>query len=181
MRYLCPDMYASSVIAIQPELLCSMGIRVVLLDLDNTLTPTGSLSVSHAVKGWLKRLKDGGLTVYIVSNEARPSRVAHIAHELDVQYIAPAWKPRRWAFRRVLREHAIEPREVAMIGDQLFTDIFGARRLGLFAILVRPMTTLGFITTKVQRCFERPLLKWLIKMGALCMHATPLRSSYHNQ
>ncbi|MFA4016559.1 MAG: hypothetical protein RUDDFDWM_001669 [Candidatus Fervidibacterota bacterium] len=161
MRYFLPDLYAKSVVEISPNLLCILGIKTVLIDLDNTLTPTGSWDIRDDVKMWLEQLKANGFNIYIVSNEVRSQRLTHIAEALGVLYIAPAWKPRSSFVKRMLEKHGIGIKQTVMIGDQLFTDIFMAKRIGMFTILVEPMTNLNFITTKVLRCFERPLIKWM--------------------
>ncbi|MCX7778425.1 MAG: YqeG family HAD IIIA-type phosphatase [Armatimonadetes bacterium] len=167
LRYLLPDFYAESAISISPMWLQSLGVRVVFIDLDNTLTPTGFWDVGGDERRWIEQLRLCGMKVYIVSNEARSRRVAHIANTLNVRYIAPAWKPRTSLIRRILEADFTEPHSAAMIGDQLFTDVLMAKRLGMLTILVKPMTNLSFITTKVMRCFERPLLKWMRQINLL--------------
>ncbi|MFA4029434.1 MAG: hypothetical protein GDYSWBUE_000374 [Candidatus Fervidibacterota bacterium] len=169
--YLLPDFHAESAIDISPNWLRSLGVKVVFVDLDNTLTPTGLWGVGNSERKWVEQLILCGMKVYIVSNEARSRRVAYIANSLNVQYIAPAWKPRTSLIRRILEANSIDPRDAAMIGDQLFTDVLMAKRLGMLTILVKPMTNISFITTKVMRFFERPLLRW--------MHRTKFHSNTH--
>lgn len=161
MRYLLPDFFAESATDISPKWLHSLGVKVVFIDLDNTLTPTGFWDVSSNERRWVEQLILCGMKIYIISNETRSRRVAHIANLLNVRYIAPAWKPRTSLIRRILEAHLIAPQNAAMIGDQLFTDVLMAKRLGMLTILVKPMTNLSFITTKVMRVFERLLLKWI--------------------
>ena len=161
MRYFLPDLYAKSVVEISPNLLRVLGIKTVLIDLDNTLTPTGSWEVRSDIKMWLEQLKAHGFNIYIISNEVRSHRLTYIAEALGVLYIAPAWKPRSSFVKRMLKRHGAGIEQTVMIGDQLFTDIFMAKRIGMLTILVEPMTNLNFITTRVLRCFERPLIKWM--------------------
>lgn len=168
MKYFVPDRSVRAVTDISPEDFVSLGIKLVFIDLDNTLTLTGSASVRDDIKQWLKSAKSRGLLMCIVSNETRSYRVARIASELGVQYIAPAWKPRPSLIRRLLKAHKLQPHEAAMIGDQIFTDVFMAKRIGMIAFLVEPLSPLSFITTKTMRLFERLLLKWMHRNGLLC-------------
>lgn len=159
LRWFCPDMQVPHICQVPLEQLRAQGIRVLFVDLDNTLIEWGSGRLGDGVAEWLARAKQMGFQVVIVSNAGRQKRVARIANELGIVGFAGAWKPRRFVFRRYLALTGVAPAHAAMIGDQLLTDIWGAKRAGIFAILVEPLTPRRFITGRLQRPLERLLLR----------------------
>lgn len=165
LQWVRPDLQVQHVIQVPLESLWVRGIRVLFVDLDNTLTALGSWYISEPVRQWLERVKAMGFQVVIVSNAARRERVNQVAQGLGIISIAAAWKPRRFVFRRYLEWQGLTPKQAAMIGDQLFTDILGGKRAGLFTILVEPLTHRRFITGRIQRPFELLVLKLLRRYG----------------
>ena len=81
--------------------------------------------------------------------------------QLGIFAISKAIKPRRGAFRRIARRFSLTPPEIAVVGDQLFTDVLGGNRAGMYTILVTPIHKHEFIGTKLVRLFERIILKRL--------------------
>lgn len=158
LRWFCPDMQVSHICQVPLEKLKAQGVRVLFVDLDNTLIEWGSGRLGNGVADWLAQAKQMGFQVVIVSNAGRRERVARIADQLGVVGFAGAWKPRRFVFRRYLAIMGIDPSRAAMVGDQLLTDIWGAKRSGILAILVEPLTARRFITGRLQRPLERLLL-----------------------
>jgi len=108
----------------------------------------------------VRNLVDSGLRIVIVSN-AGPRRAALAAAKLGLPYIAKAGKPGRKAFDRALDELACGPHETAVVGDQVFRDILGARRMGCLALLVIPMSQRDFPGTKLLRGPEALLMRYL--------------------
>ncbi|NMA92200.1 MAG: HAD hydrolase-like protein, partial [Firmicutes bacterium] len=82
-----------------------------------------------------------------------------LAGELGIPAIWYAIKPRRGAFRRAIKEMGLRPGQVAVIGDQIFTDILGGNRLGLYTILVTPLCEIEFIWTRLIRRLESLVLE----------------------
>jgi hypothetical protein len=151
----------NSVVAIDPEVLWRKGIRGILIDLDNTLIPWRGREVFEEVRQWIESVKARGLQLCIVSNAASKSRVTRMSQWLGIPNIPRSFKPRRYGFRRGMQLLKLGVNEVAVVGDQVFTDVLGGNRLGAFTILVKPLSHSDFISTKFVRIVERWVLKYL--------------------
>jgi HAD superfamily phosphatase (TIGR01668 family) len=153
-----PKKIYRSVFEISFEDLQKGGVRGVIVDLDNTLTEWQNPELSQEAVDWLMRLRKAGFQVCLVSNNS-PRRVEEVAQRLGLPFVARAQKPRRKSFRRALEIMKTRPEETAVIGDQIFTDILGGNRLGLYTILVPPISDKEFIGTRLVRIIER----WVIQ------------------
>ena len=111
-----------------------MGVRALMFDLDNTLARWNSFDVVPGLRKWLDDCRARGFAVCICSNNHAP-RVRPVAEALGMDYIADAGKPASAAYRRACRLLNAAPECVAAVGDQLLTDVFGAKRNGLRAVL----------------------------------------------
>lgn len=168
LNRLCPDRYCPlGVTEIDPGDLVRLGIRAVLLDVDNTLVGWQREDVPEAVVQWVASLKAAGLRLYLVSNTRFPRRLARLAARLDVRYVRKAAKPRRAGFLEALADLQVEPSEAVMVGDQILTDILGGNRVGMRTILVAPMAGREFVGTKLTRMAEAVVLVWLRRTGRL--------------
>ncbi|MDW7740395.1 MAG: YqeG family HAD IIIA-type phosphatase [Bacillota bacterium] len=154
---LVPNQHLDNIFEIDIDHLKSLGIKGIITDMDNTLVPWSDRSVYPKLAEWFINLKKRGFRLYIVSNNSR-DRGAQLAKELDIPAIWYAVKPRRKAFRRAIEDMALKPGEVAVVGDQIFTDVLGGNRLGLYTIHVTPISEKEFIWTKLMRCFENLVL-----------------------
>jgi len=155
---LSPDAYLSSVHAIDLKDLVARGIRVLLLDLDNTLLPRDTNVVPDELKEWAAGLRERGFSVCLVSNNWH-ERVHHVASELGFDLVDKAIKPLPFAFRQALRLENATAKEAAVIGDQLFTDILGGNMLGMRTILVAPLSATDLPHTLLLRRLEALVLK----------------------
>lgn len=133
-----PHLVARDFADIRPEDFLCRGVRVVLLDLDNTLAPYSLHHAAAALCVWIEGLKQAGLTPFLLSNN-RGDRPAVFAKALDIGYVRHARKPRTAALFRVLEQLGAAPQEAALVGDQIYTDVLCARRAGILAVLVRPI------------------------------------------
>ena len=95
-----------------------------------------------------------------------------MARVLDVPAISKARKPSRRAFRQALATLGTTEKETAVVGDQLFTDVLGGNRLGLYTVLVMPLSKREFFGTKAIRSLERIVLRRLIRRGLVEKPAT---------
>ena len=134
-----------------------------ILDLDNTITPWRSLEVGDGVLAWLERAREAGLGLCIISNSSKSRRVAELSERLDV----PAWarvggKPFGAGFQHGLDILGTPPEATAAIGDQIFSDVLGGNRHGLYTVFVQPMSPSEFVATKLVRIVERIAL-WLLR------------------
>ncbi|HKI56323.1 MAG TPA: YqeG family HAD IIIA-type phosphatase [Trueperaceae bacterium] len=153
-----PRLLVDSLHQVSAELLRDLGVRGVLVDLDDTLLPSGADTLDASVAAWLGGLRPAGFPVAILSNGER-ERVATLAARFGCRSLALSGKPFAPAFRRALRLLGTRPSETAMIGDQLFTDVLGANMAGLVSILVRPLSPGKLPHTRMLRHLERMILR----------------------
>ena len=165
---LTPDATCTHATAISPQGLRRRGIRALLVDLDNTLSPWNQPGCDPQVAAWLRALRVAGIAVCIVSNNG-PERVRAFLRgcDADLPWIARAGKPRRGVYQRALRMLSAEPAHTAAVGDQVFTDVLGGKRAGLVAILVTPLAEHEFPATRLVRLVEGWWLRRLRAEGAL--------------
>jgi len=156
-----PDMMVDAIWDIAPEQLRARGIAGVILDLDNTIVDWSRSEVREEVRRWAELAQQAGLRLCIASNARGKARVADIAERVGCSWLAPAGKPSRGGLRRVMEMLGTTPQTTALVGDQVFTDIVGGNRLGLFTILVRPLSRRDFPATKIMRIIEWFVLRWL--------------------
>ncbi len=164
MGFFTPDGYFKSVTQIPVSLLQQRGIRGVLFDLDNTITTWNQLDCSQEVKEWFIHLQEAGIKACILSNNCA-ARVEPVASVLNISFVAEAKKPFPNGYRRGMAVLGISPQNALMVGDQLLTDIAGAKRLGICCFLVEPISTEKeyWFTTYVNR----PLERWLLRRKKL--------------
>ena len=159
-KLLAPRQHLDSIYELNTAGLHAQGIRGIIFDMDNTLVPWNDRAVYPRLASWLAHLREGGFQLCIVSNNSR-ERGGQLACELDIPAIWYAVKPRRRAFRKALQIMELTAPETAVVGDQIFTDVLGGNRLGLYTILVVPITDREFIWTRLMRRLERIVLKRL--------------------
>ncbi len=165
-KYLCPKQYVEDIYQIDLQGLKDKGIKGLILDLDNTLVPWNDHAVYPEVQAWVGALKGAGFRACIVSNnDAR--RGKKITEIFEIPAFWKAVKPRRRTFRKALAMMDLRPSQVAVVGDQVFTDILGGNRLGLYTILVRPINKREFLGTMCVRKVEKVVLMGLRRKGHL--------------
>lgn len=159
MEKYIPDIYAQSVFTINYDKLINRGIKCLLFDLDNTLALYNEKTPNKRVCELFEELKAKGFKLILFSNSSK-IRLKPFKETLDVDCCARAFKPRKDKFLIVLEEFGYTINEVAIIGDQIFTDILGGNRVGITTILVNPIGK-DFIVTIPNRIREKRLLKRL--------------------
>jgi len=160
-----PTAMVDTIWQIPPESLLRQNLRFLIVDLDNTLVDWGREELRPEVTAWAKSCRQAGITLCICTNARRGKRIGRVAGRLGTCYLAAAGKPFAKAWRRALNLLRAAPEETAMIGDQIFTDIWGANRCGLRSILVRPLSPRDFFATKLPRLIEKRLLEGWRKKG----------------
>ena len=153
-----PDITVPSVTAVTPELLTKLGVKGVLVDLDDTLLPSDGQVFGPGISEWLDSLRQAGIAILLLSNGER-ERVRYCCDTLGIEGYHLAGKPFFWAFRRALRKLDLPPAKVAMVGDQLFTDVLGANWAGITSILVTPLTQGKLPHTRLARRLERLVMR----------------------
>ncbi len=163
-NFLLPDAYVNSVYEITPERLHELGIQGIITDLDNTLVEWDRADATEEIIAWFAQLQDAGIHVIIVSNN-NEERVKHFATPLGIPYIHRAKKPLGSAYYAGLLKLRLRRDKVAMVGDQLLTDIFGGKRQKLYTFLVRPVAESDGVVTLFNRFIERRIFNDLKRKG----------------
>ena len=163
LQNLMPKLSVRSIYDIDLDQLWTSGIRGIITDLDNTLVGAKDPLATPELIVWLKKLKDKGFKVVIVSNNHR-NRVSAFAQPIGVQFIYRARKPTNVSFHRAMKLLETGNKQTAVVGDQMLTDVLGGNRMGLYTILVQPISIRdeGFFT-KVNRRIEKIALAWMKK------------------
>ncbi|MCL2382982.1 MAG: YqeG family HAD IIIA-type phosphatase [Oscillospiraceae bacterium] len=153
-----PKLYLKNVKEIDLEMLKKHNIQGLILDVDNTLIDVDRKLLEGAEE-WCKGLKAEGIKVCLVSNTNKIDKVVAVATVLDVPYITFAKKPSTKGLHRGRGKLGLEPEAVAVVGDQISTDVWGGNRAGMFTILVKPLDKRDVLITKVKR----PVDNWLVR------------------
>ena len=159
-----PKVYVDSVCNIDLKKLKEIKkIEGIIIDLDNTLVAWGQNEVSQKNIDWVNEAKKLGLKICIVSN-TNSKRVAKLAKIFDVPYHSKYFKPFSVAFNNGLKILDTKKSETVVIGDQIFTDMWGGNRLKLLTILVSPIVKKDSIGTFLHRNLEKIIISfWLRK------------------
>lgn len=150
-----------SVAEVEPARLREAGVEAILLDLDNTLVTWKGTEIPDTTREWVRRCQEAGLKLCLVSNTRNVPRLQRLCEELRVPYVRARMKPSRQGFQKALELLQTTPDRAVMIGDQLFTDIWGANRMGMRSIWVERIHPREFVGTRLSRLVERILLRWL--------------------
>ncbi len=162
-----PKVYVNSIYNIDLKKLKKMKkIRGIIVDLDNTLVAWGKNEINQRVIDWMKEAKKLELKVCIVSN-TNSKRVEKFAKIFDIPYYSKFFKPFSIGFVNGLKILNTRKNETVVIGDQIFTDIWGGNRLKLFTILVTPIINRDAIGTFPQRTVERIIISFWLKRGII--------------
>lgn len=153
---LVPAHIVESVYWLIPERLKDRGVRLVLADLDNTLTPYEESLPSPALRAWKAELEANGITLFVVSNSRKRRRCPDFCQALGVGCVRHAGKPGTKGFREALEQTGIPAENAIMVGDQIFTDVWGANRAGITSVLVRPMSWGKNPFRRVRYAIETP-------------------------
>lgn len=151
-----PKEYRNSTCEINFEDFYEKGFRGIIFDIDNTLVPHGMPADERAI-ALMKRLKKIGYRVTMLSNNKEP-RVKMFCDAVDAPYIFKAGKPNPQNYRKAFVEMGTNEKNTLFVGDQIFTDVWGANKAGLHSILVRPIHPKEEIQIVLKRYLERIVL-----------------------
>ena len=152
-----PDEECSSTYKLDFENYYKQGYRGIIFDIDNTLVPHNAPADKNAVR-LFKRLRKIGFKCMLLSNNGK-SRVEKFNDAVKADYISLAWKPARKGYLRAMEKMGTNKDNTLFIGDQLFTDVWGAKRVGIHTILVRPINPSEEIQIILKRLPEKFILK----------------------
>ena len=135
---LTPDYMFGQYSEITPAFLSSIGVRALLIDIDNTLAPYEQPEPDDRIREWFAGLAENGIKAALVSNNHAP-RVELFNREIGAFAVCESKKPFARAVKAACSHFGVKPNETAVIGDQIFTDVWCARNAGSLAILVKPI------------------------------------------
>lgn len=150
---LYPNAHFDKVEQITIEFLQKNKIKALILDVDNTLIDYNRKMVESVVN-WTKEMKGQGIKLYILSNTSHKEKVEEVANRLGVSYQNLAKKPFKSGFLKVQKKLGEKPENIAVVGDQIFTDVIGGNRCNMFTILVEPIDQKDFWYTAWKRPWE---------------------------
>ena len=159
---LYPKIYLESVDKIEIEVLKKNNIKGLILDVDNTLIDFNK-QMSPKVKQWAKDIKKENIKMCILSNSNKEEKVKSVADLLGIPYIHFAKKPFKTGFLKAKKILNLDFANIAVVGDQIFTDIIGANKCKMFSILVKPIEKKDYLLTKIKRPFEEFVINRYLK------------------
>ena len=151
-----PDVYISSTYQIDFQKYYDSGYRGIIFDIDNTLVPHGAPADTRSIR-LIESLKKMGFQILLLSNNKEP-RVKMFNDAVHVHYIFKAGKPGRAGYRKAMEQMGTNEKNTLFVGDQLFTDVWGARNTGIFSILVQPIDKKEEIQIVLKRYLEKIVL-----------------------
>lgn len=136
---LVPDRLYRRYTDITPQMMQQWGIKLLLCDLDYTLAPRSVARPDDEVLGWVDAMKAAGVEVMILSNNRSPVRVETFCKDMGITYVGHAGKPAKRGYREAMAKAGVTEKETAMLGDKLLTDVLGAKRSHVLALMVEPL------------------------------------------
>ena len=148
-----PNLILKDVTRIDRALLRANGLRGLILDVDNTLTLHDSQMLRGDVRAWIESMRAADIQMIIVSNNYY-DRVKPFADSLSLDFVSMGMKPLTIGFTKAQKQLQLPVQEIAVVGDQIYTDIVGGNLKGMFTILVQPMLLENGWTFKIRRNLE---------------------------
>lgn len=151
-----PTIMVDAVTRLTPEFLAEQGIRLLMLDFDNTIVPYTTNTPTEAMAQWLERLLQSDIKLCVVSN-SRNDRVKKFCKAYGLDCITHAGKPSTRGIKQCMIQYGMEPSQCALAGDQIYTDTLGANRAGVRSILVKAIHN-HTILLKLRHVAEMPFI-----------------------
>ncbi|HAG56812.1 MAG TPA: YqeG family HAD IIIA-type phosphatase [Ruminococcaceae bacterium] len=158
MALLFPTTAVPKAYDITADGLRKMGVEGLILDIDNTLTTHDHPVPDSRILQWLDQMRAADIRLILLSNN-HPPRVAPFAQKLGLAFEADAKKPLPGGYRRAASAMSLSPRQTAVVGDQIFTDVLGANLAGMPSILVEPFQMEPFFRFRLKRFLEKGILR----------------------
>ena len=151
-----PNEYIEKVEDITIEFLQKNKLKALVLDVDNTLIDYNNY-LSPSIIKWAKELKGQGTKMYILSNTNKKQKVQEVSEKLGIPYFYFAKKPLKFGFNKVKKALNEKTENIAVVGDQIFTDVVGGNRAKMFTVLVEPINKKDFWYTAWKRPIENKI------------------------
>ncbi len=155
---LTPDHVFDTYRDVTPEFLSSLGIKALLIDIDNTLAPYEQDLPDENIIAWFEELKAAGISSALISNN-HPPRVELFNSKLGLPAYADSGKPGSRALFAAMEEMGVTPEVTAGLGDQLLTDTLAVHRLGMISLIVPPIKDKRSLFFRFKRLLERPFIR----------------------
>lgn len=152
-----PKIWVDTIFKIDLDNLKRQGIKGILFDIDNTLVAYSTPQPDEKIINWISKIKENGFKVGLFSN-ANKKRVELFNKKLGIFSLAKGQKPFKIGFNKIAKEMELKPNEIAMVGDQIFTDIYGGNRFGAYTIMVNPVDIYEPSFIRFKRLIEKPIL-----------------------
>lgn len=165
MKKYIPNMYKQNIFDINYDKLISIGIKCLVFDLDNTIALIDEKEIPNDVLSLFKKLKEN-FEIVIISNNTK-KRIEPFCKPFNTTFISFAMKPFTFSFKRIGKKFNFKAEEMAMIGDQLMTDIKGGNKFGMFTILTDPLGKKDLKITTLNRYLENKKIKKMTKKNIL--------------
>lgn len=153
-----PKDYFNNVTEIKCDYLKEKNIQALILDVDNTLIDYDR-NLSSEIIEWVENLKKNNIKMFILSNSNKKDKVKEVADKLDLEYIYFGMKPLKKGFKKAKEKLNISNNNIAVVGDQIFTDVIGANRMKMYSILVEPIKEKDIFITLLKRPIENFIKK----------------------
>lgn len=151
-----PDIILPALTDLTPELLLARGVDFLMLDFDNTIVPYTTDVPTDAMRAWLAQMQQSQIRLCVVSNSKR-ERVKKFCKAYGLDCITHARKPFQRGIRECLKTYALSPDQAALVGDQIYTDVLGAKSGGLTAVLVHAINNHN-IWLRLRHVAELPFI-----------------------
>lgn len=156
---LTPNMQVRKITDITIEMLKENNIKGMILDVDNTLIDLDRVPL-EGIKEWIDNMKKEGIKFCIASNSLKKDKIEKVAKVLDIPYVHFSAKPTKLGLKKAKQILGIEEsKNIAEVGDQLFTDVLGTNRMKMFSILTEPLCEEKVKINNLKRKLEKRVLR----------------------
>ena len=156
---LTPNMQVRKITDITIEMLRKNNIKGMILDVDNTLIDLDRVPL-EGIKEWIDYMKNEGIKFCIASNSLKKDKIEKVAKMLDIPYVHFSVKPTKIGLKKAKQILGIEnSKNIAEVGDQLFTDVLGTNRMKMFSILTEPLCEEKVKINNLKRKLEKRVLR----------------------
>ena len=161
-----PFAHSKSIYEIEPSFFVNHGVKVLFMDLDNTLDSYRAREPKKETIDYVNRLKEAGLTPVIISNN-KAHRVSGYANLLGVEFLSSARKPFSKKINQEIARRNVDKENVMLVGDQLMTDVLAAKGAKIRVVLTEKLVKEDQWTTHINRLFDRPIRRYHRKRNNL--------------
>lgn len=157
-----PKMQVNKITDITIEMLNEKNIKALILDSDNTLIDLNKKPL-EGIKKWIDNMKSEGIQICIASNSIKKNKVKTVSEYLGIPYVFFSLKPSKIGLKKAIKILNINKKNIAEVGDQVFTDVLGANRMKIYSILTNPICEEKFKVNNLKRKLEKLIINSKIK------------------